>query len=139
MNTASPSPKQVVQRFNHEVIEQGRLDSFQALMAPDFINWSAPPGAPRDGSGMWITFEDYLRPALSGLQVEIHEQICEGEKVTTRKTIHGRHTGALMGVPATGREVHIDVIDIVTVRDGRYAEHWGMNTLSEVLAQLRSA
>ena len=41
-----------------------------------------------------------------------------------------------MGVPATGREVHIDVIDIVTVRDGRYAEHWGINTLTEVLAPL---
>lgn len=39
--------------------------------------------------------------------------------------------------PATGREVHIDVIDIVTVRDGRYAEHWGINTLTEVLARLK--
>jgi predicted ester cyclase len=137
MNTVSP--KQIVQRFNHEVIEQGRLDSFEALMDPEFVNWSAPSGAPQDGSGLWNTFEHLLRPALSDLRVEIHEQLCEGDKVATRKTVSGRHTGTLMGVPATGQTVHIDVIDIVTVREGRYVEHWGINTLTTVLAQLRSA
>lgn len=134
----SASRKQVVQRFNREVIEQGRRDVFETLMAPDFVNWSAPPGAPRDGSGLWNTFEHLLRPALSDLRVDIHEQLCEGDKVTTRKTVSGQHTGTLMGVAATGRAVSIEVIDIVAVRDGRYAEHWGVNTLGAVLAQLRS-
>jgi predicted ester cyclase len=41
-----------------------------------------------------------------------------------------------MGVPATGKEVAISVIDIVRVKDGKYAEHWGLNTLSNVLAAL---
>jgi len=59
--------------------------------------------------------------------------------VTTRKSVHGVHTGTLMGIPATGWQVSIDVIDIVTVRDGRYVEHWGVNTLAAVLAQLRSS
>jgi predicted ester cyclase len=44
----------------------------------------------------------------------------------------------LLGVEATGRAVAIDVIDIVRVIDGRYAEHWGLNTLAAVLAQLKS-
>jgi len=69
------SPKQVVQRFNHEVIEQGNRASFDALVASDFVNWSAPAGAPSDGSGLWNTFEHVLRPALSGLKVQIHDQI----------------------------------------------------------------
>ena len=79
-----------------------------------------------------------MRPALSDLRVQIHEQLCESEKVTTRKSIVGRHTGTLMGIAPTGRPVSIDVIDIVHVRDGRYVEHWGINTLSSVLAQLRA-
>jgi len=33
--------------------------------------------------------------------------------------------------------VSISVIDIVRIEDGRYAEHWGVNTLPAVLAQLR--
>lgn len=130
--------QQVVRRFNVCVIEQGRREVFEALMAPDFINHSAPPGAPNGAEGMWHTFEHVLRPALSALTVTIHEQLCDGDKVTTRKTISGVHTGALLGIAATGRTVAIDAIDIVAVRNGRYAEHWGINTLPATLALLRA-
>ncbi|WP_294771479.1 ester cyclase [uncultured Rhodoferax sp.] len=127
----------VVRRFNKEVIEEGQRSSFEALMDADFINHSAPPGAPNGPESMWNTFQNVLRPALSQLQVQIHEQLCDGEKVTTRKSITGQHTGVLFGIAPTGRSISIDVIDIVHVRDGRYVEHWGLNTLPSVLAQLR--
>ena len=132
-------PKDVVRRFNLDVIERGDRAAFEALMLPSFVNRTAPPGMPDGPESMWNTFERVLRPALAGLRVELHDQIAEGGKVTTRKTIRGRHTGTLMGVAATGRDVAIDVIDIVRVQDGRYAEHWGVNTLPAVLAALRQA
>lgn len=134
---AGQTGKDVVRRFNAEVIRDGNRASFEALMGPDFVNRSAPPGAASGAEGMWNTFQNLLRPALSGLDVIIHDQVAEGDKVTTRKTIVGEHTGALMGVAPTGRAVSIDVIDIVRVEHGRYAEHWGVNTLAAVLAQLR--
>lgn len=129
-------PKAVVRRFNMEVIQEGNEATFHALMDPDFVNHAATPGAPNGPESMWNTFQNILRPALSGLTVNIHDQIAEGDKVTTRKTITGVHTGPLLGVPATGREVSISVIDIVRVKEGRYAEHWGLNTLPMVLAEL---
>lgn len=135
----SMDPKAVVRRFNTEVIQEGNEAAFQALMAPDFVNHAAPQGMPNGPESMWNTFEHILRPALSGLTVTIHDQIAEGGKVTTRKTISGTHTGPLMGVPATGREVAISVIDVVQVRDGRYAAHWGLNSLGSVLDALSKA
>jgi predicted ester cyclase len=132
-------PKDVVRRFNLDVIERGDRAAFEALMLPSFVNRSAPPGAPDGPEGMWNTFERVLRPALADLRVEIHDQLAEGDKVTTRKTIRGRHTGTLLGIAATGRDVAIDAIDIVRVQDGRYAEHWGVYTLAAVLAALRQA
>ncbi len=134
----SNAPKSVVRRFNIEVIQHGNADAFRALMAPDFVNHAAPPGRPNGPESMWATFETILRPAISNLTVTIHDQIAEGDKVTTRKTISGRHTGDLLGVPATGKEIAIDVIDIVRVEGGRYREHWGLNTLQSVLAALRA-
>ena len=128
--------KEVVRRFNFEVIQEGSGEAFAALVASDFVNHSAPPHMPNGPDGMWNTFQNVLRPALSNLTVLIHEQIAEGDKVTTRKTITGVHTGSLLGIPATGETVAIDVIDIVRVRDGKYAEHWGMNSLSGVLSAL---
>ena len=136
---ASCNPKQVVTRFNLEVIQDGNRKSFDALMSPDFINWSAPDSTLRDAETMWRTFDTVLRPVLSDMKVDILDQLCEGDKVTTRKTITGRHTGTLMGIQPTGRTISIDVIDIVRVRDGQYLEHWGLNTLSSVLTQLQKA
>lgn len=129
--------KEVVRRFNEEVIAAGDRASFEALIAQDFINHSAPPGTSSGPDGMWNTFQNVLRPALATLSVTIHDQVAEGDKVTTRKTITGTHVGTLMGVEATGRPISIDVIDIVRVVDGRYVEHWGINTLPAVLAALR--
>ncbi|PWC59690.1 ester cyclase [Azospirillum sp. TSH7] len=131
--------KELVRRFNIEVIQNGNEAAFNALMAPDFINHAAPQGMPNGPESMWNTFQNILRPALSGLRVIIHDQIAEGDKVTTRKTISGVHSATLAGIPATGRDVAIDVIDIVRVQDGKYAEHWGVNTLSNVLAALSKA
>jgi predicted ester cyclase len=131
--------KQVVREFNLRVIQHGERAAFEALMAPDFVNHTAPPGMPGGAEGMWHTFEHVLRPALADLTVEIHEQLCDSDKVTTRKTIHGVHAGTLAGIAATGRKVAIDAIDIVRVRDGRYVEHWGINTLPATLASLRAA
>lgn len=129
--------KQVVQRFNREVIQAGDRGAFDELMSPDFVNHSAPPGTPSGADGMWSTFEHVLRPALAEMTVEIADQVAEGDKVTTRKCIRGTHVGALLGVPATGMAVQIEVIDIVRVQAGRYVEHWGVNTLSAVLAALK--
>lgn len=133
------SNKTVVRRFNLEVIQDGNAQSFADLMAEDFVNHSAPEGAPKGPEGMWHTFQNVLRPALSGLTVVIHDQVAEDDRVTTRKTIQGVHTGVLMGIAPTQRAVSIDVIDIVRIKNGRYAEHWGVNTLPAVLASLRQA
>lgn len=128
--------KEVVRRFNHEVIEQGNAASFQELMAEDFINHAAPAGADNGPAGMWNTFTKVLRPAFPDLKVIIYEQVAEGELVTTRKAITGTHTGPLLGLAPTGKSVTIDVLDLVRVRGGQYVEHWGLNTLPAVMRQL---
>ncbi|CAB3810940.1 ester cyclase [Paraburkholderia fynbosensis] len=135
----SDNPKLVVLRFNREVIEGGNRASFDALMAPDFVNWSAPDASLRGAENMWKTFDSVLRPAFDGLRVEIHDQLLDGDKVATRKTISGKHTGLLLGIEPIGQPLSIDVIDIVRVRDGQYVEHWGINTLAAVIAQLRGS
>jgi len=128
--------KEIVRRFNKEVIEQGNLDAFTQLMDDDFINRTAPNTA-NGADGMWNTFSNILRPAFPDLTVEIYEQIAEGDKVVTRKAITGTHKGILFDISPTGKKIKIDVIDIVRIKDGKYMEHWGINTLQTVLSELK--
>jgi len=131
--------KAAVTRFNKEVIERGDERAFRELMAPEFVNRTAPPNAPAGPEGMLHTFNRVLRPAFPDLRVEIHDQIAEGDKVTTRKTVHGTHQGELMGIAPTNKRISIEVIDIVRLENGRYVEHWGVNTLPSVLVSLRQS
>jgi predicted ester cyclase len=128
--------KTVVRRFNEEFVEGGNLQSFNDLMHAEFINRTVLPGVDEGPQGMLYVFNTILRPAFPDLTVTIHLQVAEGDLVTTRKSFRGTHTGMLMGIPPTGEIVIINVIDIVRVRDGKYFEHWGVNTLPSVMAQL---
>ena len=138
METITEKNKAVVRRFNQEVIAEGNLESFSELMDEQFVNRSAPEGMNNGPDGMIYFFNEILRPAMPDVRVTIHQQVVEGDLVTTRKTIGGTHTGTLLGISATGREINIDVIDIVRVKDGKYFEHWGITSLPEVLSQLQN-
>lgn len=128
--------KAVVRQFNKEVIEEGNRESFDALMDQNFINQTAPTAA-NGAEGMWNTFTNILRPAFPDLRVEIYDQIAENDKVTTRKAIIGTHKGVLMGIEPTGKQIRIEVIDIVRLKNGKYVEHWGINTLQNLIMELK--
>ncbi|WP_260925149.1 ester cyclase [Novosphingobium sp. 9] len=131
-----PTPKDIVRRFNTDVIQKADRAAFEAIMAPDYVNRTAPPGSPNDLESIWQTFMG-LHSAFSDLTVHIHDMFAEGNVVTTRKTITGTHTGKLMDIEPKGGALSVDIIDIVRVADGRYAEHWGVTTLPQALAALR--
>lgn len=125
--------KAIVRRFNKEIIEQGTMDSFKELVADNVINHSAPAGLPNGPESMIFFISNVLRNGLSDIQVDILDQVSEGDKVTTRKIISGTHTGEFMGVPPSNKKIVINVIDIIRLQDGKYAEHWGLSNLSDVL------
>ena len=128
--------KSIVRRFNKEFIEGGDMAAFDEIISPDFINHTAPPGTPTGGEGVVYFFNHMLKPAFSQFTVEIHDQVAEGDLVTTRKSFHGVHTGEFFGVPASDRAVKMDVIDIIRLRDGRFVDHWGILDMQNVIAQI---
>lgn len=116
------SEKAIVRRLIDEAQSRGDLAVVDELLADDFVDHSALPGLPPNRDGVRILF-GALRAAFPDLNVEIHEQIGEGEKVVTRKTFRGTHRGEFMGAAPTGNRVAFEVIDILTVRDGKIREH----------------
>lgn len=114
--------KNVVRRLVDEAQSGGNLSVVDELLADDFVDYTPFPGVPPDRAGVKMLF-GYLRAAFPDLRVRIDEQIAEGEKVVTRKTFEGTHRGEFMGVASTGRSIAFEVIDILTVRNGRVAEH----------------
>ena len=123
--------KEVVRRFNSELITKGDREAFAQIVAPNFVDHSAPPENAGADALEFFVFE-LLRKAIPDINVEIQDQIAEGDKVTTRKVFHGTFTVDLLGIPATNRPIAIQVIDILTVKDGKLSEHWGLNNFAQV-------
>lgn len=114
--------KAIVRRLVDEAQSGGNLDVVDELLADDFVDHTPLPGVPANRAGVKMLF-GYLRSALPDLRVRIDEQIADEGKVMTRKTFEGTHHGEFMGVPATGRPISFEVIDILTFRDGKISEH----------------
>ena len=56
--------------------------------------------------------------------------------MTTYKTYHGTHRGEFLGVAPTGRKIQFETVDVMRVRDGKIAEHWGVANLFSLMQQL---
>jgi steroid delta-isomerase-like uncharacterized protein len=127
--------KQVVRRFVDEYQTRGSESAFEELLHPDFVNHSQPPDMAPGVEGVRQIF-DMFRAAFPDFRATVLDQVAEGDKVVTRKVFHGTHEGDFAGIPATGRKVEILVIDILRIRDGRLAEHWGVFDQMGLMQQL---
>jgi steroid delta-isomerase-like uncharacterized protein len=119
---SSDANKALVQRLVKDVQEGGQLALVDELFADDFVDHTPFPGVPPTRDGVRMLFAGF-REAFPDLKVTIDEQVAEGEKVVTRKTFEGTHRGSFMGIPPTGNPIAFSVIDILTVRGGRFREH----------------
>ncbi len=136
MRTTTEQNKAIVTRFNKECIEQGLTKSFAELLASDVINHSAPADMPNGVESFHFFLNEVLRKGFPDLKVEILEQVAENDLVTTRKKISATHTGDIFGITPSNKKVEINIIDIIKLKDGKYAEHWGQSNFSDVIKEI---
>src|SRR6202011_1585156 len=98
--------KTVITRFVEEVINQGRLERADDLVAVDFVELDPLPGQQQGREGLKQVIGAF-RTAFPDIHWVIEEMVGEGDKVFSRFTWHGTHRSEFFGVPATGREIAV--------------------------------
>jgi predicted ester cyclase len=126
--------KRIVRLYYQAVLADRRLDVLDDLLAPRFVGHD-PVGAPIDRAG-YIDAVRMLHEGFSGLTVTVGDQLADGNRVTTRWSAIGVHTGAFAGIPATGRDVLLSGIDIHRLDGDRIVELWEQLDLASLVAQL---
>ena len=116
---------------------RGNIAAIDAYLAPDFVDHSPLPGLPANRDGVRMLFSA-LCAAFPDLQATIQDQVAEGDKVVTRKTLSGTHDGLFMGLPPTGNRVSFEVIDILRLADGKVIERWCVVDQLALLRGVRS-
>jgi predicted ester cyclase len=70
------------------------------------------------------------------MTVEVNAQYEDGDTVVMRSTFHGTHSGTFAGLPATGKRVSVETIDITRFDGDRMVEHWGQMDGAALMGQL---
>jgi predicted ester cyclase len=116
---------QITRRVLEELFEKGNFDALDELIHPDFVNHEAPPDNPQGPEGLKETVS-WLRGLWGPMRTEIEDEICEGDKVVARVTVHGRHLGEFLGKAPTGKEYAVEHIHIWRLEEGKVIEHWSV-------------
>ena len=122
-------------RFLEEVINKGNFAFIDELSSPNFVDHSAPPGAPPTPEGL-KGFMAMFRAAFPDLHYTLEDSIAEGDKVVQRTTARGTMKGDFMGMPASGKTATWSEIHITRFENGKAIEHWAVVDQLGMLAQL---
>ena len=120
----------------YDVINAGDIDGFGDLLADDFVEHEETPGLEPTKAGVKAFFRMYVA-AFPDLRYRPEDMIASGDKVVTRARVTGTHQGEFLGIPATGKSVDVQIIDIVRFGDdGLGHEHWGVFDAMALMQQL---
>jgi steroid delta-isomerase-like uncharacterized protein len=111
----------IVQRFIDEVINHGRCEVCDEIVAEDFLELDPLPGQ-REGREGLKEIIAMMRSAFPDIHWVTNESISSGEKVVTRFTWTGTHRGDFLGIPATGRPVTVKGVVIDRLVESRMAD-----------------
>jgi steroid delta-isomerase-like uncharacterized protein len=120
----------------YELLSAGDIDGFGDLVAEDFVEHEETPGLEPTKEGVKQFFRMY-RAAFPDLRMEAQDILVSGDKVVARVRGTGTHQGEFMGMPATGKNVDVQLIDIIRFGDdGLAREHWGVFDALAMMQQL---
>ncbi len=115
--------KAAVRRYL-EAFATGDVAVLDDCIAPTYVRHD--PGLPfqvRGPEGV-KHFVSALQAGFSGFHATIEDVIAEGDRVLVRLTTGGRHQGELLGIPPTGMDVTVEVMDLFRIAEGKIAEQW---------------
>src|SRR3984957_596976 len=71
--------------------------------------------------------------SLPNAHAAIKDIFGQGNQVVVRVVVRGTQKGALLGIPATGRNVHWDGVDIYRLKGGKISQIWAGDDWTAIL------
>jgi predicted ester cyclase len=131
---AGENYKALYQRFVEEVVNGGRFDVVDELFDPNYLDHSAPPGAPGGTAGVKAVM-GMFRTAFPDVHFTIVKMVSEGDIVATFVTGEGTNNGPFMGKPPSGKHARWNSTGFFRVVNGKIVEHWGVPDLLAIMMQ----
>jgi steroid delta-isomerase-like uncharacterized protein len=131
----TPNENKEVLRHCIDLFNSAKEDQLMLLFHPEAVDHTPIPGQTAGRAGWEQKFEMF-QTAFTDPEWVIVDQLAEGDLVSDRYRFHGKHTGQIMGMPATNKSFEVDGMDMVRVRDGHIVENWSLFDFPAMMQQL---
>ena len=129
------SNKKVMPRFL-DFINTASEALAQELISPNAIFHVPGRVDPLKGPEGYLQIIAMMRSGFPDIQWTLEEMIAEGDKVAARFIMRGTHKGLFFGVPATGKPIQVQAMNIYRLSDGKFVEEHGQPDLLGLLQQI---
>ena len=132
---AGEASKELYRRFVDGIINNGHFELVDEVFSPDYLDHSAPPGAPTGLDGVRAVFQMF-RSAFPDIHFTIVKMVAEDDMVATFVRGEGTQQGPFLGLAPTGKHVGWNSTGFFRVQDGKIVEHWGVPDFFTLMNQL---
>ena len=124
-----------MKKFYDQVVNQGKIEMIDELIAEDFVEHETLPGAANDRQSVkdWFMM---LKTGFPDIKFEVKDITAQDGKVWALIQITGTNTGQFMGMPATGKKIDVQGFDLVQLKAGKAIAHWGVTQELQMMQQL---
>jgi steroid delta-isomerase-like uncharacterized protein len=112
----------VADRWHRDLIMAGNVALAEEILTPDVVVHAN--GREVHGLANVSQLAIGLRAAIPDIRITHDETLVAGDRVAIRWTNEGTHQGPYFGVPASGKRLRFEGLDLVHVRDGKIAALW---------------
>ena len=124
-----------MRRYVEQVPNGGHLEVLDEMAAPSYKRYLSAAAAPINAAANKQRLAG-LRAVFPDLQITIDDMIAEGDRVVYRGTARGTQQVAFMGIPPTGKQAAVAVIEIIRIENGKFVEHLGGPDTMDLVQQL---
>jgi len=112
--------KALIRAYHQRLWGEGDLSVIKEVWSPD----AKVSMTDFEGTALDTVVEDAERyfSAFTDVNTKIHDLLAEGDKVVLHWSTTGKHVGPYGDVAATGREITMAGMDILTLKDGKIVE-----------------
>lgn len=106
------------------------------LISPQAIFHVPGRAEPMRGPAGYLAIIRMMRGGFPDIQWSLEEMVAEGDKVAARFVMRGTHRGVFSGVPASGKTINVQALNIYRFSAGQIVEETGQPDMLALLQQI---
>jgi steroid delta-isomerase-like uncharacterized protein len=134
--TPAAQNKKLVQRYFEEAWNQGRLSLLDTLLDKHYINHTPSTPNPPPGPDGLKPIVAAIRRAFPDLHYDIQDLVVNDSMAVARVIMTGTQLDSLFDLPATGKKISVNQINMEKIRNGKIIEHWRVTDELSLMKQL---